>query len=90
MTTDDLVRLGLNPLPHFTIMNSHVKYLGRNKFISVGNVGTPNEMVYLYEVHDYEPRKIMELINIHNYDYDGYLTEEKLVNLLKWLELKEK
>ncbi len=83
MTNEDLLEIGFKKIPHFTVMNSLVYDLGRNRFLSIGCVGTPNEMLFIEEIDDEDPRKITDLICIHNYDYDGYITIEKIKELIK-------
>jgi len=82
MNTDDLIKIGFEPIPTFTIANSHIYKLGRHRHISVGNVGTPNEMAWICETNDQNERDITDAICIHNYDYDGYLTEDKLRTII--------
>ena len=78
MTRDEVIKMGFKPLPHFTIMDSLNFDLGRNRHLSIGNIGTPNEIVCIYEIDNEDPKKVLEIIVLHNYDYDGYLTEERL------------
>lgn len=78
---DDLLNIEFKELPHYTVMGSVIYDLGRKRHLSVGCVGTPNEMVFICQVDNKIKEKITDLICIHNYDYDGYLTIEKL-NLL--------
>ena len=82
MTNDDLVRIGFKPISHFTIGNSHIYSLGRHRQISISAVGTPNEMMFITETSDQDQKVITDLICLHNYDYDGYLTEEKVIGLI--------
>lgn len=78
MNREEVIALGFVPLSTYTIMNSLTYDLGRHRFLSVGSVGTPNEMVFIYERDPVNPKTILELIPLHNYDYDGQLTEERL------------
>jgi hypothetical protein len=85
ITNEDLIELGFKPIPHFTIGNSLTYDLGRYRFLSASSVGTPNEMLFICESNPKDSREITDIITIHNYDYDGYLTKnkvEKLVSLL--------
>ncbi len=77
MTNEDLVKLGFKPLDHYTVQNSHIISLGRDRWLSVGLVGTPNEMVFVYEQKK-NTKYISDLVVVHNYDFDGYLTISKL------------
>ena len=78
MTRDEVIKIGFKPLPHFTIIDSLNFDLGRNRYLSIGNIGTPNEIVCISETDNEDPKKVLEIIVLHNYDYDGYLTEERL------------
>jgi len=81
LTEDWLIKLGFERLPHFTVTNSIIKNIGRNRVISVGSVGTPNEMIWLCEIDPFDPKHITDLVCLHNYDYDGILTVHKIQNL---------
>ena len=78
MTREEVVSMGFEPIPHFTITDSLIYDLGRNRQLSIGAIGTPNEMVFISEVNEEDKRKVDELIVLHNYDYDGYLTKKRL------------
>ena len=82
MTSDDLVLIGFEPIPHFTVSNSHIYKLGRHRQISVAAVGTPNEMMFITETSDQDEKNVTEIICLHNYDYDGYLTKKKILNII--------
>jgi hypothetical protein len=79
ITEDQLLYLGFVKIPHFTIGNSRIKDLGRNRYLSLSSLGTPCEMLFICEKDDsnidYGPE---EIICLHNFDYDGYLTFKKL------------
>ena len=76
MTNNDLIKLGFKPINSFTIGNVHLYDLGRDRQLSASCIGTPNEMVYITENDSDNPKQITDIICVHNYDYDGYLTEE--------------
>ena len=82
MNKNDLVKLGFEPIKTFTVMNSYAYALGRHRHLSVSNVGTPNEMMFISETSDQDEKVITDLIAIHNYDYDGYLKAEKVAALI--------
>lgn len=71
LTEEWLLKAGFERLPHMNITNALIKDIGRNRIISIGNVGTANEMVWLCEVSATDPKTIVDLICIRNYDYDG-------------------
>lgn len=52
ITKDDCLKLGFKELPHFTIMSNLTYDLGKNKSLSFGCIGTPNENLWICE-HDY-------------------------------------
>lgn len=83
MTRDDLLKIGFTELPHFTVMGSLIYDLGRNRQLSIGSVGTPNEMMFICDV---ENKPNIDVVVLHNYDYDGYLTIEKVENLIKLIK----
>ena len=86
MTNEDLIAIGFRPMEHFTIANSVTFPLGRNRHLSAGCIGTPNEILWICEVSPDNDRKITDTICLHNWDYDKELKIEKvqgLINLLK-------
>lgn len=87
MTNKDLLEIGFKEISHFTIGNSVTYDLGRQRILSGSGVGTFNEFLFIGEVDDNDKRKINECVCLHNYDYDGFLTIEKvkmLINLIEW------
>jgi hypothetical protein len=80
-----LLKCGFEKVPHFTVMNSMYINLIRDKKLSVGCVGTPNEMLFLHEVNTDDRRKTEDLIGIHNFDYDGKLYLHTLQNYYYFL-----
>lgn len=79
MTNQDLVKLGFKELLHFTIGNIVNYDLGRERMLSASDVGNPNEMMYIIQHTD---SHIEDAVCVHNYDYDGFLTEEKVTGLI--------
>lgn len=83
LTEQILLKCGFEKLPHFTVMNSLIFKLGRNRELSLGCVGTPNEMLFLNEVDNEDnPTKVNDLVCIHNFDYDGKLYLHKIQNIV--------
>ena len=83
MTNEDLISIGFKPMPHYTVANSVVYDLGRDRQLSAGCVGTPNETLFVMELKEEEDNIIIcDLVCLHNYDYDGYLTIEKVKGLI--------
>lgn len=87
MTNDDLMEIGFKKIPHFTITNAVVYPLGRHRHLSAGCVGTPNEMLFICETDDQDDKRVTDAICIHNYDYDGSLSIEKVQAILSALWL---
>jgi hypothetical protein len=77
-----LIELGFKELPHSTITSSLTYDLGRNRQLSFGSIETPNEMLYIYEIDDKDPRKITDLVCLRNYDYDGYTSIEQIKSII--------
>lgn len=88
ITKDQLLSIGFETLPHFTITESLIFDLGRRRQLSIGNAGTPNEMLYLCEIDEHNPKKITDLVCLRNYDYDGYTTLEDIQDIIKLLKSK--
>lgn len=57
--------------------------LGKGKHLSLSNLGTPNEFLFLCDGKNID--KPTDIICIHNYDYHGYLTLSKLKLILALL-----
>lgn len=77
-----LIDLGFKEMPHFTVAHSLMYPLGRHRHLSAGCVGTPNEMLWICETDDQNDKSITEIICLHNYDYDGYLTIKKVIAII--------
>lgn len=87
LTEDWLLQYGFESHPHFTVMNSKFIKLGRNRQISIGCVGTPNEMVCLQEL-DVDKRTINDFICLRNFDYDGKTYVHHIQNICALFGLK--
>lgn len=77
--------LGFKGLPHYTVTGTMIFELGRNRHLSIGSIGTPNEMLFICEVDNKDNSKVTDAVCLHNYDYDGYLTKEKLQTIINVL-----
>ena len=79
MTEEDLLSIG------FVKGELSLKYyLYGKRFISVFCVGTPNEVVYLCYKDSVDI--VDDLVCVHNFDYDGKLTKQKVEHLIKYFE----
>ena len=79
-TREDCYELGFKELPHFTIMKSLVLDIGRGRQLSIGNLGTPNEVIVIADLEHGD--KIKDIVFLHNYDYDGALTLNRLKEIV--------
>ena len=79
MDNSILLQKGFVETPHL-IVKIFTLDIGRNRYISVGALATPNEVIFLGQKDD--NNYITDLVCIHNFDYDGYLTETKLNNII--------
>ena len=86
MTNEDLINMGFEKIPHFTVTNAMVYPLGRNRHLSAGCINTPNEMLWLCATDNKDETKVTDLVCVHNWDYDGALTIEKVETLIKVLK----
>lgn len=77
MINDDLIKIGFQKIPHFTIGDIITYDLGRDRELSASGLGTPNEFLFISSV-DNVNKKVEDVVCLHNYDYDGYLTIEKV------------
>ena len=82
MLRSTLIELGFKELPQSTITASLTYDLGRHRQLSFGSIQTPNEMLYIYELDDKDPRKITDLVCLRNFDYDGYTSVEQIKELI--------
>jgi len=82
LSAEECLELGFERLQHFTVADNLIYQLGRNRHLSIGCVGTPNETLFICESDPKDYRKINDLICLHNYDYDGYLSKSKLQTLI--------
>jgi len=79
----EVLALGFKPVPHFTVAGNLNFDLGRKRILSLGSIGTPNEMLWICQIDSKDNTEITDLVCLHNYDYDGYLTIGKLEDLIK-------
>lgn len=86
MSRDEVKTLGFKEHDKPTLLRSLFYPLERNRFLSIGSLGTPNEMLFIADSFQY-PENIIVL---HNYDYDGYLTSCKLEGLLEFFKKEQK
>ena len=77
-TRSILFSIGFTEVPYFTIMDSLIYDLGRNRRPSFGSIGTPNEMLFIYDIDRDNQMKAADLICLRNYDYDGFTSAENI------------
>ena len=54
---------------------------GKRRSISVSNPETPNEIIAIAEFKR-DPEIIEDLVVVHNYDYDGYISIDRIESLV--------
>lgn len=87
LNREEVISLGFKEIPHFTILHNLIYDLGRNRELSIGGLGSCNETIFICETEliEQKEKRITDLVCIHNYDYDGPITLEKLQSLIKVL-----
>lgn len=88
LTRDQVKKLGFYEIPHFTVMGNLNYDLGRNRLLSIGCVGTPNECLFIGQAQE-DKKGYEDLVCLHNYDYDGYITIDKLKKIISGITGKE-
>jgi hypothetical protein len=89
MERQELIDIGFKEIPHFTIGNSLIFDIGRFRYISVSSLGTANEFVWICQASRKDLSKVTDLVCIHNYDYDGYITLEKVKSIIEVFKSKK-
>lgn len=84
MTRETLIQKGFIATPHLVLKEVFVLDVGRDRHISIGSLSTPNEVAFLNQKN--RNSGITDLVCIHNFDYDGYLTEQKLDAIISIFE----
>lgn len=82
LSNEDLITLGFHKLPHFTVGNSLHYQLGRGRYLSVMCIGQGNESMWICS--EEEQGLVSDLVCLHNRDYDGFITVEKIKTLIEW------
>ena len=80
MNNETLLQKGFIKTPHPVIKEIFVLDVGRNRYISIGALGSPNEIAFLNQ-KDHNSG-ITDMVCVHNFDYDGFLSKEKLDNII--------
>lgn len=80
LSKEDALEIGFKSL-HASSFKSLSYDLGRKKSLSIRGIGTPNEMVWLLQTS-----KNVDIIPIHNWEYNGFLSKDKLEGLIKLLK----
>lgn len=91
VTIEYIEQLGFKKQDHYFLPIWSFQ-LGRRRELSVHCLGTGNEMLFITEensdkiIDDFGAIK-RDCIVLHNFDYDGLLTEEKLSLLMDFFKL---
>lgn len=86
VTREELIQWGFKEMEHYTVTNVLYLDIGRQRQLSIGALGTPNEIMFITELQTEDT--FSDIICLHNYDYDGFLTKEKLTFLLTFFNIK--
>lgn len=78
LTPEILEKCGFERLSHFTVQDVMDIDAGRGRVISIGCVGTPNEMIFINEE---DGDLVNQVIVARNFDYDGKTYLHQLQNL---------
>ncbi len=82
MSNEEFLSIGFVEYPH-KVLNGNMRYeLGRGREITIQNLGNPNEFVWLVQIDSENETQITDLICLHNYDFDGYLSLDKIKMLI--------
>lgn len=82
LSNNDLELIGFEPPGYLTIGNTLNLSLGRNRFLSATCIGQGNESIWLCS--EDKSGEITDLVCVHNYDYDGFITIDRLKALINW------
>lgn len=76
MTKESLLKKGFTESPHRVLGAVLTLTIGRNRTLMASSIGTPNEVIFITQ-KDHNSGQI-DMVCIHNFDYDGPLSENKL------------
>lgn len=82
MNRQQAIDLGFKALPWFTVHNAHVYDIGRFRQLSFSDIGNCNEMLTIIQLDRKDDCVVLDSICLHNFDYDGYMTVDKLKVLI--------
>lgn len=86
MNKQDFIEMGFKAIPTFNVGNALNYDLKRRRHLSATSIGTPNEMLFICSTNKENNKEITDVIVLHNFDYDGLLTKEKVEAIIKALE----
>lgn len=89
LSKKDCLEIGFKEMPHYTVGDSLTYDLGRNRQLSISCVGTPNETLWITQSDRKDYRKIDDLVCLHNWDYDKYITIDKLKQIISGISKTE-
>ena len=85
LTRQQCIDLGFEELPHATITGSIIYKLKRRRVLSLGCLGQGNEAIFLCEKSEVGDH-YTDLICLHNRDFDGLLTFDRLNMIVNFFE----
>ena len=80
--------VGFYELPFENIGSSLIYDLTRGRYLSFTSIGTPNEMLFLAQKERMtnDSKTVTDIIVLSNFDYDGYLSLDKLMSVINSFE----
>lgn len=85
ITEEELIDLGFEFNPKSIITKNYRLNIKRNIWISVSDLGTVSEFVFLVQ-EDYKDPMETDVISLWNYDYDKNISLEKLTEIVNSLK----
>lgn len=83
---EQIVSLGFIAQPQPAIGGLFMLDLGRDRYLMITGPGTSNEMMYLTAITD---DVTTDMVCIHNFDYDGFITQGRINSLVHAITGKE-
>jgi len=83
LSNKDFIAIGFKEFSYHTVGNSVSYNLGRRRYLSAVCIGQGNEALFLCEKSEVG-NHYTDLVCIHNRDYDGFITLEKVKALIGW------
>jgi len=86
LSSEDLIAVGFKEQHHFIARNAVIFKLSRNRHLCMANVGTIEEELWLCESDHQNDKKIIDMVSLHNYKYNGYIDIQKIKGILSLVD----